>query len=123
MRFTRCCGSGALRRAAAAMVALVASGALAGCAKFEAARLYDRGTAAIESGETARAIAHLERAATLAPEVSEIQNHLGIAYQAAGRDREAAGAFERALELDCDNAAARTNLDRLRLRLARDARE
>jgi Flp pilus assembly protein TadD len=123
MRFTRLRVSGVLRRAVVVVVALLASGAPGGCAKFEAARLYDSGTAAIESGDSARAIADLERAATLAPDASEIQNHLGIAYQAAGRDSQAADAFERALELDCDNTAARTNLDRLRLRLAREARE
>ncbi len=92
-----------------------------GCATFEGARLYSRGTAALEEGRTENAVADLERAAELVPHVSEIQNHLGIAYQAAGRDAEAVRAFERAVELDCSNVAAQTNLERIRLRIAREA--
>ena len=52
----------------------------------------------------------LEQAARLQPEGSEIRNHLGLAHLATG-DRQAARiAFEHALELDCDNSAARRNL-------------
>ncbi len=52
----------------------------------------------------------LERAVALAPEASEVQNHLGLAYQAAGRGRDAELAFRRAVALDCGNAAAVENL-------------
>ena len=52
----------------------------------------------------------LELAARLAPERSEILNHLGIAYGAAGRSGDALSAFERAVALDCDNRAAAENL-------------
>ena len=52
----------------------------------------------------------LERAALLLPDASEVQNHLGLAYQAAGRSRDAEDAFRRAVELDCANDAATQNL-------------
>jgi Flp pilus assembly protein TadD len=81
-----------------------------GCSSFQAARLYHDGTAAFERGDSARAVSDLERAAGLLPEASEIQNHLGLAYQAEGRDRDAELAFERAVALDCDNDAAAQNL-------------
>ena len=84
--------------------------ALAGCASYQGARLYQSGTAALERGESARAVAALERAAELVPHASEVQNHLGLAYALAGRHEEARSAFRRALELDCDNRAARENL-------------
>jgi Flp pilus assembly protein TadD len=84
--------------------------ALAGCASFEGARLYGSGSEALDRGDSARAIADLERAAELVPQASEVQNHLGLAYLSAGRPDEARTAFERALARDCDNGAARHNL-------------
>ena len=83
---------------------------LAGCASLEAAQLYRSGTAALERGEPARAVTDLERAAALAPQASEVQNHLGLAYAELGREAEAERAFRRAVALDCDNAAAQQNL-------------
>jgi Flp pilus assembly protein TadD len=80
------------------------------CATFQGAQLYSSGSEALDRGDTARAIADLERAAELVPHASEIQNHLGLAYAAEGRDREALLAFRRAVALDCDNQAARQNL-------------
>jgi tetratricopeptide (TPR) repeat protein len=77
------------------------------------ARLYASGNAALERGDAGRAVMDLERAAELVPNASEVQNHLGLAYWAEGRTEFAYSAFERALELDCDNAPARQNLDRL----------
>jgi Flp pilus assembly protein TadD len=91
---------------------------LAACASVEGARLYGSGTAALDRGDPARAIADLERAAELVPQASEVQNHLGIAYLSAGRTDEARSAFERALELDCENAAARSNLQAVERREA-----
>ncbi len=81
-----------------------------GCSSFQAGRLYHSGTEALDRGDSARAVADLERAADLLPEASEVQNHLGLAYQAEGRDRDAELAFERAVALDCDNEAAAENL-------------
>jgi len=94
---------------ALALGVLVGFGA-AGCASWEGARLYQSGTQALDRGEPTRAIADLERAAELAPEASEVQNHLGLAYAAAGRDADALRAFERAVDIDCDNRAAAENL-------------
>jgi Flp pilus assembly protein TadD len=81
-----------------------------GCASLEGARLYRSGTEALEVGDTARAVSDRERAATLVPQASEIQNHLGIAYLAAGRREDARAAFERSSALDCDNPAPKANL-------------
>jgi len=81
-----------------------------GCATLQGGRLYSSGTEALDRGDTARAIADLERAAELVPHASEIQNHLGLAYAAEGRDREALLAFRRAVALDCGNLAAQRNL-------------
>jgi Flp pilus assembly protein TadD len=91
-------------------LALALAAGLGGCASLEAARLYRSGTAALDAGAPERAIADLERAASLAPQASEVQNHLGLAYAAAGRPADAELAFRRAVELDCDNSAARENL-------------
>jgi Flp pilus assembly protein TadD len=81
-----------------------------GCSSFRAARLYQSGTNALDRGDTTQAVVELERAAELLPEASEVQNHLGLAYQAAGRERDAELAFRRAVALDCGNSAAVKNL-------------
>ena len=85
-----------------------------GCGAIAGARLYGEGTRELERGDAEGAVRSLERAAERAPEVSEVQNHLGIAYLAAGRRDDALLAFERAVALDCDNVAARRNLALLR---------
>lgn len=85
-----------------------------GCTSWRAAQLYQSGTAALDAGRAQRALADLERAARLQPDASEIQNHLGLAQLAAGNRAAAREAFERAVELDCDNQAARRNLSGLR---------
>ena len=90
--------------------ALVAGFAALGCSSFRAAELYQSGSAALDAGEPRRAIAQLRAAEALAPEASEIQNHLGLAYREADQPLAARAAFERALELDCENRAARNNL-------------
>ncbi len=84
--------------------------ALSACTTYQGARLFRSGTAALDGGDSARAVHELERAAQLLPDASEIQNHLGLAYQARGREADALRAFERALALDCDNQAAKQNL-------------
>ena len=98
--------------------ALLAS-ALPGCATFEGAKLYERGTQALDRGDTATAIAELEHAAQLVPQSSEIQNHLGLAHAAAGDDDAALLAFRHAVELDCSNEAAQQNLAAAEARRAR----
>ncbi len=82
----------------------------AGCASLEGAQLYHSGTEALDRGDSVRAIADLERAADLVPVASEIQNHLGLAYAAAGRNHDALQAFRRAVDIDCRNEAAQQNL-------------
>ncbi|MFP8881450.1 MAG: hypothetical protein VCE43_19400 [Myxococcota bacterium] len=81
-----------------------------GCASFQGARLYHSGTQALDRGENSIAVMQLERAAELVPTASEVQNHLGLAYQAVGRGVEAELAFRRAVDLDCTNTAAVENL-------------
>ena len=82
------------------------------------ARYYAQGSDALERGDTALAILELEHAAALVPQASEVQNHLGLAYWADGQPTRARLAFGRALELDCDNTAARRNLDTLETTIA-----
>jgi len=94
-----------------------------GCASFEAARLYQSGSEALEQGEVERAITELERAAELAPDASEVHNHLGLALAADGREEAALLEFQRAVELDCANDAAQANLTVTRLRLGLHAEE
>lgn len=97
----------------AALRALAVGTSLAlvlGCTSLEGARLYARGTDALERGDGAEAVVELERAAELLPEASPVQNHLGLAYVQVGRDAEARAAFQRAVDLDCSNQAAQHNL-------------
>jgi Flp pilus assembly protein TadD len=91
-------------------LAAVIGGLLLGCTSWRAARLYQSGTAALDSGRIELALAELEAASRLRPEASEIQNHLGLAHLAAGDRNAARRAFVRAVELDCDNVAAQRNL-------------
>lgn len=102
-------------------VAVGVVGGAGGCATFHGARLYDEGTAALDRGDTATAISELEEAARLVPRASEIQNHLGLAYQQAGRKVDARAAFQRAVDLDCGNEAARANLRALTAQAVREA--
>jgi Flp pilus assembly protein TadD len=103
------------------VLALALSLAL-GCAAAEGLRRFEAGNAALDRGEAALAVSELERAAALVPEASEVQNHLGIAYAAAGRHADALAAFERAVALDCDNRAAAENLAAARRRSTTAAR-
>jgi len=105
-----------MARASTSRVLFALCAVVVGCADLEARRFYRAGTAALDRGESQRAVAELERAAALAPEISAIQNHLGIAYEDAGRSDDALLAYERAVALDCDNRAAESNLRALRAR-------
>jgi len=107
------------RRTAGLAVFLITLNGLA-CSSFppvqaiRAARYYAAGTRALDRGEAGIAIVELERAVALRPDASEIHNHLGLAYWSDGREGVAEREFERAVELDCDNEAARVNLALLR---------
>jgi Flp pilus assembly protein TadD len=83
---------------------------LTGCTGFRAARLYQEGTAALNAGDAELAIVRLGEAGRLEPRASEIQNHLGLAHASAGQQEKALSAFQRAVDLDCSNAAAVHNL-------------
>jgi len=85
---------------------------------LQAGRLYTTGTEALDRGDHQTAIAQLEEAATLVPDASEIRNQLGLAYWSAGEPERARAAFEAAIDLDCDNEAARANLASLHASLA-----
>jgi len=102
--------------AQALVTAFVAALAVAACAPMQASRLYASGTEALDRGEVTLAVGELERAAVLAPDASYVQNHLGLAYAAAGREGDALTAFERAVDLDCSNEAAQENLTAARRR-------
>jgi len=95
-----------------AALAVLLAIALPACASIESARHYRDGSAALDRGEPATAVAELERAAALTPDASHVQNHLGIAYEEVGRHDDAVRAYERAVALDCDNGAAQANLER-----------
>ncbi len=99
------------------MVGLLAW-SLAGCTGFRAAQLYRDGTVDLNAGRHEAALTQLREAARLLPEASEIQNHLGLALAANDQHAEALLAFERAVDLDCDNAAAAENLEAARRRAA-----
>ena len=86
---------------------------LMGCESVRAARLYTQGTHALDRGQTEEAIRDLEAAGRLAPDRSDVYNHLGIAYTESGRLVDAQKAFERAVDLDCTNQSALENLERL----------
>jgi len=83
---------------------------LLGCSTLEGYRHFQAGTGALDRGDANAAVAELERAAAILPERTEVFNHLGLAYAAAGRRTDALLAFERAVALDCDNRAAAANL-------------
>jgi Flp pilus assembly protein TadD len=99
-----------MTRLSTAVAALLLVIVLPACASLEASQLYRSGTAALDRGDAARAVADLERAAVLAPDAAHIQNHLGIAYEQAGRRDAAVRAYERAVALDCENESAQANL-------------
>jgi Flp pilus assembly protein TadD len=87
-----------------------------GCNTFQGALLYRDGTRALDEGDPDAAIHALEEAVERVPDASEVRNHLGLAYLAADRPADALRAFERAVELDCDNQAAQQNLRHMRAR-------
>ena len=92
------------------VLALCFTGWVLGCGGVRAAHLYREGTAALNAGKPVVAISQLTRAGALAPEASEIQNHLGLAFATTGQHEKALSAFQRAVDLDCSNSAAVQNL-------------
>jgi len=110
-RRSRCAGRRGLRVALWICVSVVGIGCQSPPVRaWQAGRLYTTGTEALDRGDHQTAIAQLEEAATLVPDASEIRNQLGLAYWSAGEPERARAAFEAAIDLDCDNEAARANL-------------
>jgi arylsulfatase A-like enzyme/Tfp pilus assembly protein PilF len=97
--------------AAAAIAALEAARK---SAPDDAGILVQLGSYLVEVGRAADAIALLERAAAMEPDV-ETWNALGLARARAGRGREALAAFSRALSFDPENGAALENMGAMHL--------
>jgi tetratricopeptide (TPR) repeat protein len=72
--------------------------------------LHTLALVAHQSGKLAEAIAHLERAVVLRPEVSLYHANLGEMYRMAGRVDDAITAGRRAMALDPGNAGAHSNV-------------
>jgi len=58
------------------------------------------GVLTLRAGDAAAALAHIERAATLAPQKADVRNSRGFALRALKRDAEAEAAFREAVALD-----------------------
>src|SRR2546426_407070 len=85
-----------------------------GCAEPGPAALL-QGERLLREGNYARAIQKLEQAARLLPRDARAWNHLGLAYHGARRSEDAAKAYQQALALDRNLAAAHYNLGCLHL--------
>jgi len=70
-------------------------------------------------GHPEKSVAAAVKAAALAPEAQETQSNLGAAYEAAGKNAEAAGAFLKALEIGPPNPELHYRAGRVLLRLGR----
>ena len=77
-----------------------------------------KGERLIREGKHEAAIAKLEEATRLLPREAQAWNHLGLAYHGAGRFAEATRAYQHALALDHNLAAAQFNLGCLHLERA-----
>ena len=65
------------------------------------------GQIALDQGLYPEAVAHLKKAARLAPRSAHVQTLLGEAYLNSGNAKAAADSFKRALKLNPDDARAR----------------
>src|SRR5258708_33246757 len=87
---------------------------LTGCEPPGPKALID-GDQLTRDGKYDAAIEKLKVAAQLLPKTAQAWNHLGLAFQHAGRANDAIAAYEHALQLDRNLSAARFNLGVLRL--------
>jgi tetratricopeptide (TPR) repeat protein len=71
------------------------------------AAIIGMGQIAIQQGLYSEAVAHLKKAAKLAPKSAQVYELLGEAYLNSGNAKAAADAFKHALQLDPDDARAR----------------
>ena len=82
---------------------------LSGCAD-PGPRALLQGERLLRGGQSARAIQKLELATRLLPRDARAWNHLGLAYHGAGRREDAVKAYQQALALNRNLAAAHYNL-------------
>ncbi len=78
--------------------------------------LHLLGVIALQTGQIDPALALIQRAAALRPDVASYRNNLGLVLERAARDGEARAAFEAAIELDPQYAEAFNNLGQLLMR-------
>ncbi|MBI3471804.1 MAG: tetratricopeptide repeat protein [Candidatus Solibacter usitatus] len=83
---------------------------LSGDAKATGALHLRLGEVYGRSGDPARAIEHLEKARQILPAHAVVLNNLAVAYEMAGRRKEAAEYFEASLKENDDNGVALNNL-------------
>jgi tetratricopeptide (TPR) repeat protein len=100
--------------AALAIVTILVPLLFSGCADTGPRALL-QGDRLLREAKYARAIEKLERAAHLLPKEARAWNHLGLAYHGAGRLPDAVKAYQQALALDRNLAAAHYNLGCLQL--------
>ena len=102
------------------VLALVVVIASSGCGPPGPQSLLD-GERLVRAGKYEEAIEKLKTAARLLPRNAQAWNHLGLAYHGAGQADNARKAYQEALKLDRDLAAARFNLGSLYLEQNRPA--
>jgi len=88
----------------------VEAGQQASDAEPPAEEMYAQATALVENGETAEALAKLEELAAIHPDLAVVQNDLGVLYYQTGDMPAAARHYEKAVEIEPENAVFRKNL-------------
>lgn len=111
---------GLCRLAASRPLWLLVVGCLAGCAP-DGPRALLKGERLILDGREAEAVPLLEQAVKLLPANAQAWNHLGLARHGAGQLEAAAEAYQQAVNLDRNLAAAHYNLGCLLLDLNKPA--
>ncbi|MBI3191189.1 MAG: tetratricopeptide repeat protein, partial [Pedosphaera parvula] len=94
------------------LLALVVVITLSGCRPAGPQALLD-GERLIHEGKYPEAVEKLQVATQYLPKTAQAWNHLGLAYHGAGQPEDARKAYQTALKLDRDLAAARYNLGNL----------
>lgn len=98
-----------LRHGSAAAALLLALSVWTGCAP-SGQRSLQSGVRLLHQGQYASAIDKLKVASELLPQHAQVWNHLGLAYHGGRQPDNAIFAYQKALELNRDLAAARFNL-------------
>ncbi|MCG6157590.1 tetratricopeptide repeat protein [Rubinisphaera margarita] len=74
---------------------------------------YLLGTLLLQKGDAAQAVEHLQPIVERHPEIADLHNNLGVAYQSLGKRQEAVKAFQGALKANQDYPQAWQNLGKL----------